>query len=140
MQKTAFYHSQNQKVIIEDVKLHLMSGEGRQLVSGYGAGYIAVNRVRYEKCVLVTPEAVTEWNVSGAETLSETDFGFIAELKPEIVIVGTGAVQRLLPPALARALAATGVGFEVMDSGAACRTYNILAAEGRKVVAAIVVE
>ncbi|HXF67693.1 MAG TPA: Mth938-like domain-containing protein [Burkholderiales bacterium] len=122
------------------MKLHPISGEGRQLVSGYGAGYVAVNRVRYEKCVLVTPEAVMEWSVSGAGALTEADFAFVATLKPEIVIVGTGAVQRLLRPELARALAATGVGFEVMDSRAACRTYNILAAEGRRVVAAIVVE
>jgi uncharacterized protein len=130
--KSEGYHS--------SVKLHLISGEGRQLVSGYGAGYVAVNRVRYERSVLVTPEAVSEWNVSGVESLAEADFAFIAALQPEIVILGTGAAQRFLRPELARALAATGVGIEVMDSGAACRTYNILAAEGRKVVAAILVE
>jgi len=56
------------------------------------------------------------------------------------VIVGTGATQRFPPHELAKALATTGVGVEVMDTRAACRTYNILASEGRKVVAAILIE
>ena len=122
------------------MKLHLTSNAGLQMFSGYGAGYVAVNNVRYEKCVVVSPQSVTEWTVLGFEGLTAADFGFIADLKPEIVILGTGAAQRFPLPELARALAATGVGVEVMDSKAACRTYNILAAEGRKVVAAILVE
>jgi uncharacterized protein len=60
-------------------------------------------------------------------------------LKPEVVVLGTGAAQRFPPPELARALAATGVGVEVMDTRAACRTYNILASEGRKVAAAVLI-
>lgn len=119
------------------MKLQLAQDTGLQLFSGYGAGFVAVNNVRYERCVLVSPQAVTEWSVGGFEALTVADFGFIERLKPEIVILGTGAAQRFPPPALARALAATGVGVEVMDSRAACRTYNILATEGRKVVAAI---
>ena len=122
------------------MKLHLTSNEGLQLFSGYGAGYVAVNRVRYEKCVVVSPEAVSVWGVSRFEALTAGDFSFIGELKPEIVILGTGATQRFPGPELARALAACGVGVEVMDSKAACRTYNILASESRKVVAAILVE
>jgi len=119
------------------MKLHLAQGEGLHLVTGYGAGYIAVNRVRYERCVVVSPQSVTEWAVGGFETLVAADFGFIAQFKPEIVLLGTGATQRFPGPALARALAESGVGVEVMDTRAACRTYNILAAEGRKVVAAL---
>jgi len=83
---------------------------------------------------------VTEWAVAGFEALGAVDFGFIAELKPDIVIFGTGATQRFPRPELARALAAGGAGLEVMDTRAACRTYNILASEGRKVVAAILIE
>lgn len=121
------------------MKLHLTPGEGLQLFSGYGAGYVAVNRVRYEKCVVVSPQAVAEWGVSGFDALTAADFGFVAELKPEIVILGTGATQRFPGPELARALAACGAGVEIMDSQAACRTYNILASESRKVVAAILI-
>ena len=122
------------------MKLQLTASEGLQLFSGYGAGYVAVNRVRYEKCVVVSPQAVSDWGVSAFDALTAADFAFIAEMKPEIVILGTGATQRFPGPALARALAAAGAGVEVMDSKAACRTYNILASENRKVVAAILVE
>ena len=122
------------------MKLHLTSGAGQNLFSGYGAGYIAVNNMRYDKSVVVSQQGVAEWRVRGFEALVAGDFGFIAELKPEIVIFGTGTTQRFPPPELARALAAAGSGLEVMDSRAACRTYNILVAEGRKVVAAILVE
>ena len=119
------------------MKLHLTQDRGLQLFSGYGAGFVAVNNVRYEKCVVVSPQAVIEWGVSGFEALTAAHFGFIESLKPEILILGTGATQRFPRPELTRAFAATGVGVEVMDSPAACRTYNILATEGRKVVAAI---
>lgn len=122
------------------MKLHLAANQGQQLFSGYGPGYVAVNGMRYERSVLVTPQAVTEWPVGGFEALAASDFGFIGESKPEIVVLGTGATQRFPAPRLARALAASGAGVEVMDSKAACRTYNILVAEGRKVVAAILIE
>lgn len=122
------------------MKLHLTSGEGLQLFSGYGPGYVSINNVRYDKCVVVTPQKVVEWAVSGFDVLTPADFGFIAELKPEIVIFGTGATQRFPPRELARSLAAIGVGVEVMDSRAACRTYNILASESRNVAAAILID
>jgi uncharacterized protein len=122
------------------VKLHLTPAAGLQLFSGYGPGYVAVNGVRYEQCVVVTPQAVSEWRVAGFESLAAGDFGFIEELRPEIVILGTGARQRFPGPELGKALASGGAGVEVMDTRAACRTYNILASEGRKVVAAIVLE
>jgi uncharacterized protein len=121
------------------MKLHLTPGAGLQLFSGYGPGYIAINNVRHETCVVVTPEKVVQWDVTGFEALGAADFGFIAELKPEIVIFGTGATQRFPLPGLARSLAGIGVGVEIMDSRAACRTYNILASEGRKVVAAVLI-
>ena len=122
------------------MKLRLTQDTSLQLFSGYGAGFVAVNNVRYEKCVVVSPQAVIEWGVSDFEALTAANFDFIESMKPEIVILGTGAVQRFPRPELTRALAAGGVGVEVMDSRAACRTYNILATEGRKVLAAVLVE
>jgi uncharacterized protein len=89
--------------------------------------------------VVVTPQAVSEWPVLGFEALTAADFSFIGELKPEVVVLGTGSAQRFPTRELARALAATGVGVEVMDTRAACRTYNILASEGRKVAAAVLI-
>lgn len=119
------------------MKLHLTPGAGLHLFSGYGPGYVAINKVRYETGVLVSPEKVMAWPVTGFEALAAADFAFIAEWKPEIVILGTGATQRFPLPALGRSLAGAGAGVEIMDSRAACRTYNILASEGRSVVAAI---
>jgi uncharacterized protein len=121
------------------MKLHLAPAAGLQLFSGYGAGYVSVNNVRYEKGVVITPQSVAEWPVADFAALAAADFSFIGELKPEVVVLGTGAAQRFLRPELSRALAATGVGVEVMDTRAACRTYNILATEGRKVAAAVLV-
>lgn len=121
------------------MKLHLASATGLQLFSGYGAGYVSVNQARYETGVVVTPQSVVEWPVASFETLVAADFTFIGELKPEVVVLGTGASQRFPGAELARALAATGVGVEVMDTRAACRTYNILASEGRKVAAAVLI-
>ncbi|MBI2295089.1 MAG: Mth938-like domain-containing protein [Betaproteobacteria bacterium] len=122
------------------MKLHLAQSAGQNVFSGYGTDYVAVNDVRYEKSVVVTPREITEWNVRGFEALTEADFAFVAGLGAEIVIFGTGGSQRFPRPELVRALVVAGVGLEVMDSRAACRTYNILAAEGRKVVAAILVD
>lgn len=122
------------------MKLHLAENQGQQLFTGYGAGYVTVNNVRYERSVVVSPQTVSEWPVGAFDGLTAADFAFIAVLKVEIVIFGTGAVQRFPRPEMARALAATGAGVEVMDSKAACRTYNILASEGRKVAAAILID
>ena len=121
------------------MKLHQIEAGGYNLFTGYGAGYVAVNNVRHEESVLVSPQSVTAWRVAGFAELVPADFGFIAGLHPEIVIVGTGAAQRFPRGELARALATSGAGVEIMDTRAACRTYNILAAEERKVVAAILV-
>ena len=84
------------------MKLQVTPGAGLQLFSGYGPGYVAINNVRYDRCVVVTPQEVVEWAVSAFETLTAADFGFVAELKPEIVIFGTGATQRFPPRLSAR--------------------------------------
>jgi len=122
------------------VKLHLASAAGRNLFSGYGTGYVSVNNVRYACSVVVTPEAVSEWKVGGFDALTAADFGPVVNLGPEVVIFGTGSAQRFPRSEIARLLVEQGIGFEVMDSSAACRTYNILAAEGRKVAAAILID
>jgi uncharacterized protein len=122
------------------VKLHLTTGEGLHLFSGHGPGYVAVNRVRYETSIVVTPASVSEWLVTDFDALGVADFAPVLARQPEVVIFGTCRVMKFPARALVLALAAAGVGLEVMDSSAACRTYNILAAEGRKVAAAIVVD
>ena len=122
------------------MKLHLSQSTGENRFSAYGAGYVAVNGVRYGRSVVVTPRSVTDWNVTAFEQLGAPDFEFVSRPGIEIVLLGTGAVQRFPGAELMRAIAAAGVGLEVMDTRAACRTYNILAAEGRRVAAAILIE
>jgi uncharacterized protein len=122
------------------VKLHLSHATGQNLFTGYGTDYVAVNNMRYGKSVVVTPDTVTVWDAAEFDRIAAADFEPAVTANPEIVIFGTGTMQRFPRPEVARSLAAKGIGFEVMDSRAACRTYNILAAEGRRVVAAILLD
>ena len=122
------------------MKFHLTRSGGRNLFTGYGEGYVSINDQRYEHPIVVTPaDAVMPWETASFEALTEEHFQALLELKPEIVILGTGESLRFPHPRLTRALASAQVGFEAMDTKAACRTFNILMAEGRQVVAAILV-
>jgi uncharacterized protein len=82
---------------------------------------------------------VVEWDASSFETLTREHFEAFVALRPELVILGTGATLRFPHPKLTSVLAAHAIGFEAMDTKAACRTYNILVAESRQVVAAVLV-
>ena len=122
------------------MKFHLSTAEGN-MFTGHGADYVRLGVVEYRDNVLVTPERiVTGWTAGGFDTLTEADFAALAELKPEVVLLGTGASLRFPHPRLTRALTDAGIGVEVMDTPAACRTFNILAAEGRRVVAAVILD
>ena len=120
------------------MKLHLSNISGSNAFTGYGEGYVMVNRQRYERNLVVLPDRiVTDWQPAGFDQLGAEDFARLAELQPEIVLLGTGSRLRFPRPELTRALYEARIGLEVMDIQAACRTYNILAAEERKVVAAL---
>ena len=122
------------------MKLHLTKAADQNIFSGYGEGYVAINNQRFEHNVLVMPgRDITRWEPAGFDALCAADFAALLALQPEIVILGTGDTLRFPKPELTRPLAAAHVGFEAMDTKAACRTYNVLVAEGRQVVAAIFV-
>lgn len=122
------------------MKFHLTRSGGRNLFTGYGDGYVKVNDARYETHVIVTPEGeVSEWSAESFETLTPAHFDALLALSPEIVILGTGERLRFPTPRITQPLAQARVGFEAMDTKAACRTYNVLMAEGRQVVAAILI-
>ncbi len=122
------------------MKLHLAPAGNRNQFTGYGAGYIEVNQQRYQHSVVVTPDAVHEqWNVSAVDAIDAAAVEFLLALKPEILLLGTGARHQFPNAASVRAFAQARVGVESMDTPAACRTFNILMAEGRNVVAAIIV-
>ncbi len=120
------------------MKLQLAIPTGQNVFTGYGSGYVKVNNQRFERSLVVTPERIIDdWPALRFEHLAASDFEFLLALKPEIILLGTGATLRFPPTALSRCLTAAHVGLEVMDTNAACRTYNILAAEGRNVAAVI---
>ena len=109
--------------------------------TGHGAGYVRLGVVEYRENLIVTTDKIaTGWASAGFEALTAEDFAAVAALEPEVVILGTGTTLRFPHPRLTRALTDARIGLEVMDTPAACRTFNILVAEGRKVAAAILVE
>ncbi len=122
------------------MKLHRTTSEGRYLFTGHGEGYVTINQTRYESSVLVTPTSIVEWTAGSVDVLSTADFDPVLALQPDVLILGTGRTMRFPARGITAGLSAAGIGLEVMDSGAACRTYNIIAAEGRKVAAVILIE
>ncbi|MFC5302701.1 Mth938-like domain-containing protein [Azospira restricta] len=123
------------------MKLHLSDADSKlNTFTGYGDGYVAVNGIQYRSNITVLPgQLLPEWTAASFETLVEADFAKLAALQPEILLLGTGSTLRFPAPALLQPLLAARIGLEVMDTQAACRTYNILVAEGRRVAAAILV-
>jgi uncharacterized protein len=119
------------------VKLHATAPGARNAFSGYGEGYVLVNGARHESSVIVTPERVLPWSATTFDALAEPDFDVFQGLALEILLIGTGPTQRFPHPRLTRALMEKRIGIEAMDVPAACRTYNILIAEGRRVAAAL---
>jgi len=123
------------------LKLHADAPTSLNTVTGYGPGFIEVNKARHHGHVLLMPDAPAgSWQTSSFEALRPEDFDALLELHPEIVLLGTGRSQRFPHPRLTASLARAGVGLEVMDTAAACRTYNILMSEGRRVLACFLQE
>ncbi len=119
------------------MKLHASGPTSLNTFTGYGKGYVLVNAQRHESGLIVMPEQLLPWHVAGFAALAAEDFVQIAALRPELVLLGTGEALRFPHPTLTRALSEARIGLEVMDIQAACRTYNILMAEERKVAAAL---
>jgi uncharacterized protein len=121
------------------MKIEREQAEGRNMFTGYGAGYVEVNRTRYTASLVVSAEKlVTDWPLASVDALAGDHFAAILEMKPEIVLLGTGAAFAFPEAARLAPLHKARIGVEVMDTAAACRTYNILLAEGRNVVAALI--
>jgi uncharacterized protein len=121
------------------MKFHLSTPSGN-VITGQGPGWIRVGAQEYRSGIVLTADTVApEWAKEGFDALTEADFAGLLAHAPEIILLGTGSTLRFPHPRLMRAIAEAQVGIEVMDTPAACRTFNILAAEGRKIVAALIV-
>jgi uncharacterized protein len=121
------------------MKLHLTSTTDKQLITGYGEGWVEVNQVRFSASLIVMPDTVNKCEISDFDKLTEEHFTQLLALKPEVVLLGTGITQRFIHPCLSRALTEANIGVECMDTAAACRTYNFLMAEDRQVAALLII-
>lgn len=119
------------------MRLNLDSDPTANTIRGYDEGRVTINDQDISRSVIVTPEQIVDWPPQQFEELEEFHLELIMEWKPEIVLLGTGARQRFPGPQMTRSLIRRGIGVEVMDTAAACRTYNIIMAEGRRVAAAL---
>ena len=120
-----------------------------QLIHDRAEGYFFIRAVRRDAVVvidrelresfLIAPDQVVEnWPVTGISAIDAEALQRVLDLEPEVLILGTGERQRFPPPPALLPMLRKGIGVEVMDNAAAGRTYNLLAAEGRKVVAAFI--
>jgi uncharacterized protein len=123
------------------MKLSVEKPAGIHLVRGYSATGVRIDDRLYAASVVVNATTVIEgWPPRSISEATEADLQGVLDLQPEILLLGTGRRQVFPSPQLLALLYRARVGFEVMDTGAACRTYNVLVSEGRNVAAALIVE
>ena len=109
-----------------------------QTLTGHGDGWLAVDRVQHHHSLLVGSNGLLQpWDCTRFEDLTAAHFAQLAEQPVEVVVFGSGAKLRFVPPAWLAPLYAKRIGVETMDTAAACRTYNVLSQEGRPVLAAL---
>jgi uncharacterized protein len=111
-----------------------------QLVRAYSPGAVRVGELLVQHSCLLRADRIEEWRPKRLSQLTVEDWEPVFALEPELVVLGSGSTQRFPDTALMAAVLARGIGLEVMDSGAACRTYNILVTEDRPVVAALLLQ
>ncbi|MDR2991534.1 MAG: Mth938-like domain-containing protein [Burkholderiaceae bacterium] len=113
-------------------------------IRAYGPGWImlagapASERIRHN--VILSADGIERWDVACFDDLNASHFATLAARKPELVLFGSGARQRFPKPVWVRALIDAGIGIETMDTPAACRTWNVLIGEGRRVLSALLIE
>ena len=120
------------------MSLQLETHSNLYLFTGHGDHYVAINdQPMRPPVVVMAGELRTDWSATGFDTLTAAHFDYFLDLKPDVLLLGTGARQQFAHPSLYRTLTTAGIALECMNTPAACRTYNILAVEQRRVIAAI---
>jgi uncharacterized protein len=121
--------------------LTLDDNQAAYQIRAYKPGFIKVNDVTYTQSLIVSPtQLITDWNPQAMAELSKDDLQKIIPLKPAILLIGTGESLCFPPVELYGELINQGIGVEIMDTSAACRTYNALTSENRNVVAALIIK
>lgn len=115
--------------------------KNKQSITGYGDGKFRVSGEDYPFSILVFPDRTVQWTLAPGAPITLESLNVVLEEEGEIdlLLIGSGKKQFILPPMIKNALKEVGIGLEVMDTGAACRTFNVLQTEGRRVAAALVV-
>jgi uncharacterized protein len=120
------------------MKFHLIQSDNKNLITGYDLNWVEVNQVRHQSSLIVTPDQLLlEWSVKTIKDINENSFEAIKSLDIEIILLGTGNTQEHLEPRLLKYFSKKNIAIESMSNQSACRTYNILANEERKVLLAL---
>lgn len=120
------------------MKLTLEANSGVNLIRSYAAGEIHVGELAvYSSCIVTADTLIADWEPQTLSQLEAAHLERLFALRPEVVLLGTGPMQEFPPHAIRGAFAARRIGLEVMDLGAACRTYNVLVQEERRAAAAL---
>ncbi len=120
------------------MELHREIGAASNRIRAYDTGSVTVNETVYREPLVIMPEElISPWAAPALNEITADDFAALVERDREIVLLGTGRHQQLPDTRLIAAMARQGVGLEIMDTAAACRTYNVLMAEDRRVAAAL---
>lgn len=126
------------------MKLHLSHAAGIHLITAYSDTSISINQVPYTHSLILAPQEWRRWPVTHAGELTAAALHplltFVPDFQLELVLLGTGRRQHFPSPEVLAPLINAGIGVEVMALAPACRTYNFLAAEGRRVAAALIIE
>ena len=119
--------------------MHADATTGANKITAYGPGYFVVSETRIESSIVVTPsDEVQAWPPVAWSDIDEESFDLLESLEVEILLLGTGNEHRFAEPGILAQLHRRGIGVEVMTTSAACRTYNVLVAEGRRVAALLI--
>jgi len=115
--------------------------DGSYLIEAYDSEHIRISGRDYRAGIAVSAgRIVTDWGPARIDDLEAGHLAPLLDAEPQVVVIGTGPRQRFPDPTVYFALLERGIGVEFMDTGAACRTYNILVSEGRRVVAALILD
>lgn len=125
------------------MKLHLTTAENNYLITAYGMSddgrFVEINKQRYmHNLIVMANKLILDWSATDFFCLTEANFAQIVELKPEVILLGTGEKHQFLHPKIIQKLTENGIPLECMTTAAACRTYNILMSEGRNVSAMLI--
>ena len=110
------------------------------LIQAYRRGELIINERKINCSVVITPDEIIEWDPQHFSAITAEHIDQLASYQPEIVIMGTGERQQFPAPQITAGLLSQGIGVEIMNTDAACRTFNVLSSEDRRVIAAVILE